>query len=116
MRVRASEALGSGDLVGHLLLGPTCPVERADAPCDPVARPAPVVIVALDASGSEVTRATTRSDGSFALSLPPGEHMLHAEPSTSGYPRITDSVVSVPEEASLANPLRVTLSGDTGIR
>ena len=44
-------ALGQGNVVGHLLLGPTCPVEHIDDPCDPVAHPEPVTFVALDASG-----------------------------------------------------------------
>ena len=44
LRVRPPVAFGQGDVVGHLLLGPTCPVERANDPCDPVARPDPVTL------------------------------------------------------------------------
>lgn len=116
LHVRAPDALGVGNLVGHLLLGPTCPVERANEPCDPVARPAPVALVALDRAGVERARTTTRSDGSFALDLPAGDYTLHADASASGYPRIVDKPVSVPASATVASPLRITIDGDTGIR
>ena len=62
IRVRPSEALGQGNLVGHLLLGPTCPVERVDDPCDPVARPDPVTLVVLDGNGVESRRDNLRND------------------------------------------------------
>lgn len=116
VRVRAPDALGVGNLVGHLLLGPTCPVERANEPCDPVARPAPVMLVALDRAGVEAARTTTLGDGSFALDLPAGDYTLHAESTASGFPRIADKPVSVPASATVASPLRVTIDGDTGIR
>lgn len=62
LRVRPARALGQGDLVGRLSLGPTCPVERANDPCDPVARPAPVALVALNASGGEAAWTITLGD------------------------------------------------------
>jgi hypothetical protein len=115
LRVRAAQALGRGDLVGHLLLGPTCPVERADDPCDPVARPAPVTLIALDASGGEAARTVTLADGSFALDLPAGRYTLHAQ-GAGAMPSIADTRVIVPAAATRARPQRVIVTGDTGIR
>jgi hypothetical protein len=116
LRVRPAQALGSGDLVGRLLLGPTCPVERADDPCDPVARPAPVTLVALDASGSEAAHTVTLGDGSFAFDLPAGSYTLRAERSGAALPRIADAQVVVRAQASRSLPQHVVVTGDTGIR
>jgi hypothetical protein len=116
LRVRAAQALGRGDVVGHLLLGPTCPVERADDPCDPVARPAPVALVALDSGGAEAGRTVTLADGSFALDLPAGGYTLHAEGAGAALPRIADTRVVVTAAATRARPQRVVVNGDTGIR
>ena len=116
LRVRPAEASGQGNVVGQLLLGPTCPVERADDPCDPVAHPAPVELVALDASGAETARTVTLADGSFALDLPSGSYTLHAERSGATYPSIPDTTVIVTSEATPSRPRRVVVIGDTGIR
>jgi hypothetical protein len=116
LRVRPAQALGRGDLVGRLLLGPTCPVERADDPCDPVARPAPVTLVALDASGSEIAHTVTLGDGSFAFDLPAGSYTLRAERSGAALPRIADAQVVVTAQASRSLPQHVVVTGDTGIR
>ena len=116
LRVRPAQALGRGDLVGRLLLGPTCPVERADDPCDPVARPAPVTLVALDASGSEAAHTVTLGDGSFAFDLPAGSYTLRAERAGAALPRIADTHVVVTAQATRSRPQRVVVTGDTGIR
>jgi hypothetical protein len=116
LRVRAAQALGRGDVVGRLLLGPTCPVERADDPCDPVARPTPVTLVALGASGAEAARTVTLADGSFALDLPTGSYTLHAEGAGAPFPTIADTRVVVTAAATRTHPQRVIVTGDTGIR
>jgi hypothetical protein len=116
LRVLPAEALGSGDVIGRLRLGPTCPVERANDPCDPVARPAPVTVLALDSSGSEAARTVTLGDGSFALDLPAGSYTLHAEPGGTGLPRFSDTSVTVTATTTRSAPRRVVIAGDTGIR
>jgi hypothetical protein len=116
LHVRPPAALGQGNVVGHLLLGPTCPVERIDDPCDPVAQPDPVTFVALDRSGAEAARAGTLSDGSFALDLPAGSYTLHAEGARSPFPTIADVNVVVSSAATRSTPQRVAVIGDTGIR
>jgi hypothetical protein len=114
--VRPAEALGRGDVVGHLLLGPTCPVERVDDPCDPVAHPDPIALVALDGSGAEAARTMTLADGSFALDLAAGQYTLHAARSSAAYPSIADARLVVRSDATLSHPQRVIVRGDTGIR
>jgi len=114
--VRPALALGQGDLVGRLSLGPTCPVERANDPCDPVARPAPVTLVALNVAGDEAGRTTSLADGSFALSLTPGQYTLHAVSTGAALPTIADSSVTVTAQATRSQPQRVVVTGDTGIR
>ena len=114
--VRPALALGQGDLVGRLSVGPTCPVERANDPCDPVARPAPVTLVALDASGAVAARTVTLGDGSFALDLTPGRYTLHAESAGSGFPRIADTPLTFTAQATRSQPQRIVVTGDTGIR
>jgi hypothetical protein len=116
LRVRPPAAFGQGDVVGHLLLGPTCPVERIDDPCDPVAHPDPVSLAALDPAGAEVATTVTLADGSFALDLPPGTYTLHAERAGSSFPSIADVSVVVPAGATRSTPRRVAVIGDTGIR
>jgi hypothetical protein len=116
LRVRPAEALGRGDLVGRLLLGPTCPVERVNDPCDPVARPAPVTLVAIDASGNEAARTVTLGDGSFAFDLSAGSYLLHVESAGPGLPRFSDQSVVLNARATRAQPQRVVVMGDTGIR
>jgi hypothetical protein len=116
LRVRPPEAIGQGDVVGHLVVGPTCPVERADDPCDPVARPDPVTLIALDATGVETSRTVTLGDGSFAFDLQPGAYTLHAERTSAMFPSIADATVVVTASATRATPQRVIVTGDTGIR
>ena len=116
LAVRPALAVGQGDLVGRLSIGPTCPVARANDPCDPVARPAPVTLVALDTSGTEAARTVTLGDGSFALNLAPGSYTLHAESTGAAFPRIADTGVTVTAQATRSQPQRVIVTGDTGIR
>ena len=116
LRVLPAQALGQGDLVGRLLLGPTCPVERADDPCDPVARPTPLTLVALDSTGSEAARTVTLGDGSFVFDLPAGSYTLRAERAGAAFPRVADTQVVVTARATSSRPQRVVVTGDTGIR
>jgi hypothetical protein len=116
LRVRLSAAFGQGNLLGRLVLGPTCAVEPAGDPCDPVAHPDPVTLVALAASGVESARTVTLADGSFAFDLPAGNYTLRAEPTGAAHPSIGDTAVLVSARATRARPERVAVSGDTGIR
>lgn len=101
-------------LSGVVLAGPTCPVVRD--PPDPACEDRPVEgaeIVALDAQGQEVARASTDDQGGFRLDLLAGEYQLVPQPvegllGTASPTRIV-VVDGVPLEP-------VTIVYDTGIR
>lgn len=104
----------TGAVVGTVLAGPTCPVEQE--PPDPACAELPVngaVIVVMDA-GQEVTRVTTKEDGTFEVRLPIGtEYTL--------VPQSVDGLLGTPGAATLTltavnERIRVTFTYDTGIR
>jgi hypothetical protein len=76
-------ALSSG-VRGHVLAGPTCPVEKAgQSPC---VRPVDgAVIVATNGSGTEIGRGTSDADGAFLIRLPAGTYFIEPQP-VSGIP------------------------------
>jgi hypothetical protein len=112
---------GASGVEGEVLVGPTCPVERADSPCPD--RPADVYVWAsiLSASGTPVASPVTQSgtDGHFRLALTPGTYTVTAGrcspticPPNSSLPRVTPQTVTVRAGAFT----EITLHGDTGIR
>ena len=70
---------------GAVHLGPQCPVESLEDPCDE--QPAAGVIVTVHqqipgeayAVGEEIGRTKTAADGTFTLPLAPGEYVVTAE-------------------------------------
>lgn len=72
-------------ITGQVLLGPQCPVESVDEPCDDV--PAADVLVSVstqppgEAYGAGEPVATTRTgaDGTFELALAPGDYIVTAD-------------------------------------
>jgi hypothetical protein len=113
---------GASGVEGEVLVGPTCPVERADSPCPD--RPAQLYVWTSILSGSDtpIGNPMTQSgtDGRFRLALPPGTYMLDAGPCSptmfcgpnSSLPRITPQIVTVRTGAFT----KIILHGDTGIR
>lgn len=110
-----SPAGGPPRVTGTVTAGPVCPVEPASP--DPRCAPRPVagaVIVATDASGQEVGRATSAADGTYALVVgQTGTVVLTAQPVT-GLMR-----PPAPVSVTLTSPGQVEhidLEYDTGIR
>lgn len=72
-------------VTGVVHLGPQCPVESSQDPCDDEAAAGVTVIVSRQfpgeayAAGREVARTTTDADGTFSVSLDPGEYVVTAE-------------------------------------
>lgn len=72
-------------ITGTVHLGPQCPVETPDDPCDDV--PAAGVVVTVSeqppgeayAVGETVASGETDADGNFRFLLPPGEYVVTAE-------------------------------------
>jgi hypothetical protein len=111
----ASPAGGPPRVTGTISAGPVCPVESS--PPDPRCAPRPVadaVIVATDASGQEVGRATSAADGSYQLIVSEtGTVLLTALP-VAGLAQ-----PPAPVSVTLAHPSEIEhidLEYDTGIR
>jgi hypothetical protein len=110
-----SPAGGPPSVTGTVTAGPVCPVETV--PPKPECAPRPVagaVIVATDASGHELGRATTAADGSY--------QMVVGETGTvtiSGLPVTGFMRAPAPVNVTLTSPgeiERLDLQYDTGIR
>lgn len=101
-------------MVGHLSAGPTCPVETV--PPDPACAPKPVVgasVIATDGAGVEVSRAISRADGSYALTLAPGTYSLAPQPIPGKFMR-----APMPKSVIIGSDANVVVdfTYDTGIR
>lgn len=106
---------GPPSVTGTVTAGPVCPVEQS--PPDPkcAARPvAGAVIVATDANGQEVGRATSAADGSYQLIVgETGTVLISALPVAGliGAPAPVTVTLVAPSETE-----RIDLEYDTGIR
>lgn len=108
----ASAQTGTG-IRGLATAGPVCPVEKN--PPDPSCAPRPVsgaVVVVRSPAGTEVARATTGTDGSFLVAVPPGQYIVEGLPAAGlmGTPGPQDVTVGSGAAAT------IDLSYDTGIR
>jgi hypothetical protein len=112
LRAAAAEREQVVGIAGLASAGPVCPVEQ---PGDPSCAPRAVAfatIVVKDASGAEVTRATTDEAGFFRVSLVPGAYTVEAQPMEGlmGTPASIAATVVDGQEAW------VGIAYDTGIR
>jgi hypothetical protein len=97
-------------IAGTITEGPITPVCRNDVPCD---RPLVATLIATDAHGIEVARATSSADGSYRLGLQPGTYTVIPQKARPGpLPAVQALQVTVPEDAYPT----VNISYDTGIR
>lgn len=101
--------MAHGTVRGRVLSSPTCPVEHLGSPCPP--RPVVGASVVAARDGHPAGSTTTRGDGAFTFSLPPGRYLVTAT-TIGGYPSTTASTVDV--RANVVT--RLTLTVDSGIR
>lgn len=95
---------------GRVLVGPNCPVERADARCPDLPTSLRILILQDDA---EVGSARSDADGRFETDLAPGTYRLVPDlPSGGGPPSARPVTVTVEP----GRYTRVTIHVDTGIR
>lgn len=72
-------------VTGLVHLGPQCPVESPDDPCEDQPASGVIVIVSEQApgeayaAGEEVARTATAADGTFSVEVAPGEYVVTAE-------------------------------------
>lgn len=101
-------------MTGEVTLGPQCPVERPDDPCED--RPAAGITVTVSeqlpgeayAAGPVVARGVTDAAGTFRIAAAPGAYVVTAQAGMSC--ELMDVLVSDGEYAAVAVPC------DTGIR
>jgi hypothetical protein len=106
----ASVTIGTG-VRGHVLAGPTCPVEMpAQSAC--VVSVTGAVIVARDSGGHEVGRTTSDNAGSYLLLLPPGTYDIVTMPIQRFMGGAPETTVTVTSGAQV----QLDLQYDTGLR
>ncbi|MDT4938951.1 MAG: hypothetical protein QOG80_2622 [Pseudonocardiales bacterium] len=96
-------------VVGTVLSGPRCPVERVGSPCPP----GPVSGADVAALSGGRIRAATKSDGrgGFRLTVPPGSYTITATNVGAYRSTATQQVVVAPGQT-----VSISLLLDTGIR
>lgn len=107
----AGAGSGSTGVLGVVVAGPTCPVERADSPCPD--RPLEGVRLRIvDANGSEVTSVQSGHDGRFRVALDPGSYQILTTVQTGSIQFAKPLAVTVPSHGFV----HATVLVDTGIR
>jgi hypothetical protein len=96
---------------GHVLAGPTCPVEQAgQSAC--VKAVSGAVILARDAAGHEAGRTVSDATGAYSLPLPAGTYEI--------VPQAVEGLMSIAPSSSVTvtagAPVQLDLQYDTGIR
>lgn len=105
-------ATTTSGIKGFVLVGPTCPVVRADTPCPD--RPLATTVGVYDQTGNTlITQTTSGSDGAFLVDLVPGTYTLkRIAGSNAMLPRCNPTTVTVRDNAFATT----TISCDSGIR
>ena len=100
----------NGRVSGHVLAGPTCPVER---PGDPGCRPKPVQGSVQFAQGEHLVR-SVRIDagGAFVAAIPAGTYTVTVDTGGNAFPVCAPVEVEVRPDAEAV----AEISCDTGIR
>jgi hypothetical protein len=108
-----TSASTQGTLVGKVVAAPTCPVERAEQPCQPV----PVAhreVRIQTPGGTVVARVTTDAQGRFSATLAPGAYVVRVAivRGQVGLRQLSPGDVTV----RAGETTSVTIMLDTGIR
>lgn len=100
---------GQAGIEGQVLIGPACPVARAEVPCPDT--PYQATITVLDLNHKPVTTFQSDAQGHFRVALAPGTYILQPE-SPGALPHAPEQTVVVINEGYTA----VTIIYDSGIR
>lgn len=106
-------ASSQGTVKGSVVLGPVCPVERIppDPNCAPRAYKTQITVSRNIETPEKFMTLATNASGTFSVSLPAGEYVLHPV-GGSVYPRCEEKLV----EVSAGATTDVVINCDTGIR
>jgi len=104
------DAEGPG-LEGTVLRGPTCPVETENDPCPD--EPFSALFHVFDLDEEEVATFTTSADGSFRITLAPGDYLIVPDATA---PIIHPSTQAKSVTVEAGGFTEVTLVFDTGIQ
>ncbi len=106
--------IGSGTLNGTMTIGPICPVERIDHPCNPTPEmyaAHKVFIYTADKTGTVATL-TPDAEGHFSAELKAGEYFVDVEHQAIGFARISPQTVKIIDGQTVT----ININIDTGIR
>lgn len=104
---------GSSGIEGQVLIGPTCPVMRAEDPSC-ADKPYPATLLGLYQNGQLLARLVTDDQGRFKVSLEPGTYILVPERKTGQLARPRQTEQEVVVKAGAYTQVRVIY--DSGIR
>ncbi|MBA3945008.1 MAG: carboxypeptidase regulatory-like domain-containing protein [Herpetosiphonaceae bacterium] len=105
----SAPAQGGSGIEGRTVIGPVCPVARANQPCPP--QPYPAKINVMGTGSQPITQAQSDTQGQFRIDLPAGTYTLM--PLSPGiYPRAAPQTVTV----GASGYISVTIAYDSGIR
>lgn len=103
--------MGNSGIKGFVKMGPICPVQKpGDKNCEDT--PVKTDITIKDKKENEIKSFKTSDDGSFSVSLSPGNYVIYANPDVNVLGTLKPEYVTV-EEGKLSE---VTIRIDTGIR
>jgi hypothetical protein len=102
---------GGSGIEGHVMAGPTCPVEKPNDPACADRPMAGVTIVVLTAAGTEAARTKTDDSGYYAITLPAGPYTIEPQPVGGVIHNAQPVPVTVGEGVTT-----VDIPYDTGIR
>jgi hypothetical protein len=94
---------------GQVWIGPTCPVVQIDNPCPD--KPYQTTLTVLSPNGKRIANYQTEADGTFHLSLAPGDYILRPE-SPGGIPHAPEQAFTVLQ----GQITLLTVTYDSGIR
>jgi hypothetical protein len=104
------DATAASGITGLVLIGPMCPVMRADEPCPD--QPFAATLTIRDSLGRELCAVSSGEDGHFLVGLPPGSYELVPLTGPGGLPAAASQWVTV----APGQYTEVTVNYDSGIR
>lgn len=106
-----SPASNNSGVEGLVLIGPTCPAAQSGTQCPDLPFEADLAILNLD--GEEVARGKSDADGTFRISLPPGEYVLVPE---RPFPDVPPSASPIEFEVISGEYIELVIRYDSGVR